>query len=162
MLQRKRAKILIGMVLGALWGVVLVGGPQWLGVKYIPTPVALPFAFVAPGLFLAVVIGFLAQRRFFDDEIIDGEPFAPGSPNEIAQRVLTNTVEQLVLALAIWPLATASLGGAVAISLGLGFAAMRVLFWIGYLSSPPLRALGFAGTFYPTVVAAVWSIWVWA
>jgi len=49
----------------------------------------------------------------------------------------------------------------VALSLGLGFAVMRVLFWLGYLVSPPLRALGFAGSFYPTVVAGVWSAIVW-
>ena len=161
MLQRKRAKILVGMGLGALWGFVLVMAPEWLGFGYLPAPIALPGAFIGPGLFLVAVIGWLAQRRFFDDAIIDGEPFAVGSLEEIAQRVLTNTVEQLVLALAIWPLVAISLGGAVAISLGIGFTLMRVLFWIGYLMSPPLRALGFAGTFYPTLVAAIWSIWVW-
>jgi hypothetical protein len=157
----KRGKIVLGMISGGLWGVLLVGGPQWVGVGYIPAQLALPGAFVAPGLFLVAVIGFLAQRRFFDDTIIDGESFAAGSREEIAQRVLTNTVEQLVLALLIWPFVAVSLGGAVALSLGLGFTLMRVVFWLGYLVSPPLRALGFAGTFYPTVVAAVWSLAVW-
>ncbi|WP_245227265.1 MAPEG family protein [Parasedimentitalea maritima] len=159
--MRKRSKIALGMIGGGLWGLLLVGGPQWLGFGYIPAPLALPAALLAPGLFLVAVIGFLAQRRFFDDAIIDGEPFTHGSPEEIAQRVLANTVEQLVLALAIWPFVALTLGGAVAISLGLGFTLMRVVFWLGYLISPPLRALGFAGTFYPTLVAAVWSILIW-
>ncbi|UWQ63820.1 MAPEG family protein [Leisingera caerulea] len=161
MLRSKRPQILIGIALGALWGGVVTGLPQWLGLPYIPAPIALPGAFLAPGLVLALIIGRLAQRRFFDDAIIDGEPFAPGSPAEIDQRVLTNTVEQLVLALAIWPFAAVTLGGAVAIALGLSFALMRVLFWAGYHLSPPLRGLGFAGTFYPTVIAGIWAAAVW-
>jgi len=159
--MRKRSKIVLGMTGGALWGVLLISAPQWLGIGYIPAQLALPGAFVAPALFLIAVIGFLAQRRFFDDAIIDGDAFAPGSCEEIAQRVMTNTVEQLVLALAIWPLVAVSLGGAVAIALGLGFACMRVLFWVGYLVSPSLRGLGFAGTFYPTVLAGLWSLALW-
>ncbi|NRB17366.1 MAG: MAPEG family protein [Rhodobacteraceae bacterium] len=157
----KRGKIVLGMAGGGLWGLLLVGGPIWIGLGYIPAQLALPGAFVAPGLFLIAVIGFLAQRRFFDDAIIDGDDFAPGSCEEIAQRVLTNTVEQLALALVIWPFVAVSLGGAVVLALGLGFACMRVVFWLGYLRSPPLRALGFAGTFYPTLVAALWSLMVW-
>ena len=157
----KRSKIVLGMAGGALWGVLLVGGPQWLGFGYIPAQLALPGAFVAPGVFLIAVIGFLAQRRFFDDAIVDGDAFAPGSAEEIAQRVQTNTVEQLVLALAIWPFVAVSLGGAVVIALGLGFACMRVVFWAGYLVSPPLRGLGFAGTFYPTVLSGLWSLSAW-
>ncbi|AHD00370.1 50S ribosomal protein L11 [Leisingera methylohalidivorans DSM 14336] len=110
---------------------------------------------------LALIIGRIAQRRFFDDAIIDGDPFAPGSPAEIDQRVLTNTAEQLVLALAVWPFAAVALGGAVVLALGLSFALMRVLFWAGCHLSLPLRGLGFAGTFYPTVIAAVWAVVVW-
>lgn len=162
MLRSKRPQILTGMALGALWGVLVIGLPQWLGLPYIPAPIALPGAFLAPGLVLALMIGRLAQRRFFDDAIIDGEPFAPGSAAETDQRVLTNTVEQLVLALAIWPFAAVTLGGAVAIALGLSFAVMRLVFWGGYHLSPPLRGLGFAGTFYPTVIAAVWALAAWA
>lgn len=157
----RRARILAGMGGGALWALVLVWLPQRLGLPFLPAPIALPIAFLPPGLVLAAVIGRLAQRRFFDDAIIDGEAFAPGSGAETDQRVLTNTVEQLVLALVLWPFVAASLGGAAVIVLGLGFAAMRVVFWIGYHLAPPLRALGFAGTFYPTVLAGFWSLAAW-
>ena len=61
---------------GALWAVALVWLPQRADLPFIPAPVALPLAFLAPGLVLAAMIGRLAQRRFFDDEIIDGAPFA--------------------------------------------------------------------------------------
>ena len=59
------------------------------------------------------------------------------------------------------PFVAVTLGGAVAIALGLGFALMRLLFWVGYHRAPPLRGLGFAGSFYPTVVAAIWALVVW-
>lgn len=161
MLRSRRSTILVGMAAGLLWAIVLVGGLHWAGLPYLPAALALPGAFLAPGLVLALMIGRLAQRRFFDDAIIDGQPFAPGSAADIDQRVLVNSVEQLVLALAIWPFAAVTLGGAVTIALGLGFALMRLLFWLGYHLSPPLRALGFAGTFYPSVLAGLWSLVAW-
>ncbi|GGH30538.1 MAPEG family protein [Cribrihabitans marinus] len=157
----KRATVLAGMAGSALWAVALVWLPQRAELPFIPAPVALPLAFLAPGLVMVAMIGRLAQRRFFDDEIIDGARFAPGSGAEIDQRVLTNTVEQLVLAAVLWPFVANSLGGAVVIALGLGLALMRVLFWVGYHLSPPLRGLGFAGSFYPTILAALWSLVAW-
>ncbi|GHG99905.1 MAPEG family protein [Pseudodonghicola xiamenensis] len=158
----KRRSILIGMIAGALWAPAVVFAPALMGLPYLPAPVTLPGAFLAPGLVLALVIGRIAARRFFDDALIDGAEAALGSAAEIDQRVLRNTAEQLVLALAIWPFAALTLGGAVAIALGLSFAAMRLLFWIGYRWSPPLRAFGFAATFYPTVLAGVWALLFWA
>lgn len=158
----KRGEILLGMAAGLVWAVALIWVPQQLALPFLPPPIALPGAFLAPGLVLCLMIGRLAQRRFFDDAIIDGAAFAPGSPAEIDQRVLTNTVEQIVLALVLWPFVALSLGGAVVIALGLGFAVMRVLFWVGYHRAPPLRAIGFAGTFYPSVLAALWSVLAWA
>ena len=68
----------------------------------------------------------------------------------------------IVLALAIWPFVAVTLGGSVVLVMGFAFGVARLLFWIGYHLSPPLRGLGFAATFYPTVLAAFWSIVVWA
>lgn len=158
----RRRTILTGMAAGALWALAVVSAPSLLGLPYLPAAAALPGAFLPPGLVLAAMIGRLAARRFFDDDLIDGAAPAPGSPAWIDQKVLGNTLEQLSLALAIWPFAALTLGGAVAIALGLSFALMRVLFWIGYRLSPPLRALGFAGTFYPTVLAGLWALVYWA
>jgi hypothetical protein len=74
----KRSKIAIGMAAGALWALVLVWGPQ-LALPYLAPPLALPGAFLAPGLVMIAMVGRLAQRRFFDYAIIDGEDFAPQS-----------------------------------------------------------------------------------
>lgn len=149
------------MALGAFWGLGVVGVPLWLDLPYLPAPLALPFAFLGPGLILILMIGRLAQRRFFDDTLIDGTAPAQGTPAEIDQRVLTNTIEQLVLAALLWPFVAVTLGGAVAVSLGLSFVLMRALFWLGYHLSPPLRGLGFAGSFYPSIIAAIWALLVW-
>ncbi len=155
----KRRKIMIGMALGALWGVGLV----WIGTVFVNIPIfsytwILAASFLPAGLVLAAIIGRLAQRRFFDDAIIDGEPLTGAA--EIDQRVLSNTVEQLVLALALWPAIghiLAADGPGVVLMLGLGFGVARVAFWVGYHISPPLRAFGFAATFYPTLIALVWA-----
>ncbi len=145
---------------GLLWSVALL----WGAATYVQLPVftlipTIMTAFLAPGLIMAVMVGRLAQRRFFDDQIIDGA--ALSGATEIDQRVLRNTAEQLVLALCIWPAAAVLLTGAgpgVIVCLGLGFVVARVAFWLGYHISPPLRAFGFAATFYPTVLVAVWGL----
>jgi len=158
----KRRTIAIGMAGGGLWAVLLL----WIGGWHLTLPVftlmpVIMTAFLAPGLVLLAVIGRLAQRRFFDDALIDGGPVPPGHPAALDQRVLTNTTEQLVLALAIWPAAAVLLGGqgpGVIMALGLGFAVARLVFWVGYHISPPLRAFGFAASFYPTVLVALWAL----
>ena len=158
----KRGRILAGMAAGAAWGVALV----WIGVAYVNIPIfsylwVLALSGLFPGVVLAVMIGRLAHRRFFDDSIIDGAPFAPGSGADIDARVLQNTVEQMVLALALWPVTGHILavdGPGVVLMLGIGFAVARLAFWIGYHLSPPLRAFGFAATFYPTLIALVWGV----
>ncbi|WP_323771397.1 MAPEG family protein [Antarctobacter sp.] len=147
----KRVKILIGMALGAVWaGVAIWLGPVW---KHTGLVFALAMAGFCIGVPLMAMIGRLAQRRFFDDAIIDGQGLTGAA--EIDARVLSNTVEQALLAVCIWPLAGLVLGSGTVLSLGGGFVLARLGFWIGYHVSPPLRAFGFAATFYPTVLAAL-------
>lgn len=149
----RRGTILISMALAALWSVVVLGLGYYFVAVYPPN--ALIFAGLCLGLPLLALIARLAQRRFFDDDLIDGAAFAPGSPAEIDQRVLSNTVEQIALAICLWPFVSMSLGGGVVAALGVNFLLMRVVFWVGYRWSPPLRGLGFAGTFYPTILATL-------
>lgn len=148
----KRGTILAGMAAGALWAVCLV----WIGRTLAPQASPALALFVI-GLTLLAPIGRLAQRRFFDDTLIDGAAYAPGSSEEIDDRVLRNTAEQVLLAVCIWPFAGAQLGGGVLTTLAVGFVVARAAFWIGYHRAPPLRAFGFAATFYPTILVALLS-----
>ena len=157
----KRVKIVIGMAAGLLWAVALL----WAAATYVPLPVftlmpTIMTAFLAPGLVTLLMIARLAQRRFFSDDMIDGNALTGGA--EIDQRVLSNTVEQLVLALCIWPACAVLLSGegpGVIICLGLGFTLARLVFWLGYHISPSLRAFGFAAGFFPTILVALWAVW---
>ncbi|WP_135501873.1 MAPEG family protein [Roseovarius aestuariivivens] len=156
-----RGKIGIGTALGLVWamGVLSVGG----AVVTLPVFTLMPTimtAFLAPGLVMLAMVGRIAQRRFFDETLIDGGP-ATGAA-ETDGRVLQNTVEQLVLALAIWPAAAVLLAGkgpGLIMTLGVAFVIARLVFWIGYHRSPLLRAFGFAATFCPTALVAIWAIW---
>ena len=160
----KRPKIIAGMVAGMIWGVCILWYASTLpDLNTVNDRVtALAFGFFPVGIVAILMVGRLAQRRFFDDTIIDGEPFKPESGGDIDQRVLSNTIEQIVLALCIWPLAGVLHGSGVIVALGISFAIARILFWVGYHISPPLRGLGFAATFYPTILAALWCLWALA
>lgn len=161
--MNKRKSILIGVVAGLIWSTGLL----WGAATFVSLPVftlmpTIMTAFLPPGIVMLLMVGRLGQRRFLDDEIIDGDACAPGSAAEVDQRVLTNTAEQLLLALCIWPASAVILGGAgpgVIVVLGFNFALMRLLFWGGYHASPPLRAFGFAASFYPTALVALWTLW---
>ena len=157
----RRRTILIGMAAGLLWAVLVVLFGRHATVGFVPLPIVVPVATVLPGLVLAAMIGRIAQRRFFDDALIDGDRPAADSGAEIDRRVLLNTVEQCVLALLLWPFVAYTLGGSLVLVMSAAFAIARIAFWIGYHISPPIRAFGFAATFYTTVLAALWALVGW-
>ena len=150
-----------GMAAGLIWGLILL----WGAARFVNLPVfalmpTIMTAFLAPGLVMAAMIGWTALRRFFDDAMIDNT--ALSGAGEIDRHVLVNTVEQLVLALCIWPAAAVLLGAdgpGVILTLGLGFALARLAFWWGCHRAPFLQAFGFAASFYPTVMVALWALW---
>lgn len=157
-----RQKVAIGFAGGMIWAAILL----WVGVQFrLPVFTLVPTvmtAFLAPGLVLLLMVGVVSMRRYTDRAMIGGQLFPEGSPGDIDRRVLINTVEQLVLALCIWPGAAVLLGGigpGMIMTLSAGFAVARLAFWLGYRTSPPLRAFGFGATFYPTVLVALWALW---
>ncbi|MCT4611497.1 MAG: hypothetical protein N4A70_20085 [Pelagimonas sp.] len=102
-----------------------------------------------------LMISSVAQRRIFSSE-----PEGDDATRLLAvdTQVLGNTVEQVVLAICIWPLAGYVLGTGVLVALGLSFAVMRLVFWFGSHRSKSLQAFGFAAGFYPTVFAAIMTL----
>lgn len=115
---------------------------------------------------LAGNIAILARHRFFSVDDIDGGALSKGTPEaRVLQATLQNTLEQAVLAVstyfiwaAVMPLAWQGTIAVAAILFLIG----RLLFWKGYAAGAGARALGFALTFYPSVLmivmVVVWSI----
>lgn len=105
---------------------------------------------------LLLAIARLASHRFFTPADIHGSGLTSGtSEAKLLQAMLQNTLEQAVLALGVHcagaiVVPRARLGvlpvGAVQFVLG------RALFFQGYRKGAPKRAMGFALTFYPTVL----------
>ncbi len=155
----KRGTMLAGGILGAVWAVIVVWVPGQMPQPFIPINLALIYAFVPGGVVMLMIVLRIAGRRFVGDDLIDGQTPAPGSPADIDQRVLINSVEQMVLALLLWPFAMTSLGAVTVIAMGLAMGVARLTFWIGYHVSPPLRIFGWSASFYPTVLATGWAVW---
>ena len=161
----RRSAMFAGGALGAFWAALVV----WVGAQHLNLPIitlipTISFALLGPGLTLAPMILWAAIRRFTSDAFADGGAPVPNGPDDIDRRVLTNTIEQSLLALCIWP-ATGFLaaddGPGLLVALGISFPLAQLAFWVGYRMYPPLRMVGFSATFYATLFAFVWSVFVW-
>ena len=108
---------------------------------------------------LAINIALLARHRFFEPADIDGGGLTAGTPTaRVLQATLQNTLEQTVLAVAthaVWAATMPRHWQAAVPAAAVLFAAGRILFWRGYAHGAAARALGFALTFYPSVVMLV-------
>ena len=157
---RKRATIVLGMVIGVLWTLMVLGPGRD---AFIPLTVGLTLgealigAGFLGGTLLAAMVIRVGLRRFLSRDFMDGEPFPVVHPGAVDVRVLSNTTEQAVLAALIWPAAGLVHGPATVLALACGFAVARLLFWAGYHYWGWLRATAFAMTLYPTVGAGVWA-----
>ena len=150
------------ITIGAFLGAVL-----WLPVALVADNVAARLVFalkfdIAVVLILAVTIGALARHRFFSPEDIDGGGLTIGSARaKSLQAILQNTLEQTVLAVMthlVWAVVAPAMWMVqIPIAVVL-FVVGRTLFWRGYQSGAPNRALGFGLTFYPSVLMAALSI----
>ena len=172
----KQRGVLKGMIAGAAISFVVIVGAILIG----PMPLSpeasagerLAFAIWADAfiaLWLAISIGMLARHRFFTPEDIDGGGLSVGSDTaKVLQSTLQNTLEQSVVAVLVhlaWSiLMPASWISAIPAAVFL-FVCGRVLFARGYRGGAPSRAVGFAITFYPSVlmlilviVTAVWKV----
>lgn len=110
-------------------------------------------------VWLAASIGMLARHRFFTPEDIDGSGLTEGtSTAKLLQSILQNTLEQTALAFPVYLIWAATMPwrwqAAVPMAAILFFVG-RLLFWKGYSRGAPARSLGFALTFYPSVIMLI-------
>ena len=171
-LSDKQSGVIKGMAVGALVSAVsLASIIVWSPAALVPSgDVSKQLAFALKwdlllALALMLSIGMLARHRFFTPEDIDGSGLSTGADQAIVyQSILQNTLEQVVLAVLthlIWA-ATMPLSWQAAIPCAVAlFLTGRILFAHGYTSGAPARALGFALTFYPTVLLLVIVVVKW-
>jgi hypothetical protein len=150
---------LVGAALGALGSVAIVILPGLGSQPFLPLNLALIYAFLPGGLFLMLLLGWIALRRSLGNSALDDGPFPDVSGEDIDQKVLSDSVAQLVLALLIWPLAASWLGAVTVIVMGVGMGVARLLFWSGAHFSLALRSFGWTLSFGPTAVAFLWTLW---
>ena len=162
----KQRGVLQGITIGAAISIAVIAGAVIASPTLLSPHAAagerLAFALRADafiGLWLAISVGLLARHRFFSPEDIDGGGLSLGTETaSILQATLQNTLEQTVLAVLVH-LAWASLMpvswlAAIPAAVVL-FLCGRVLFVRGYRAGAPSRALGFALTFYPSVLMLI-------
>lgn len=104
----------------------------------------------------AFSIARLAAHRFRTPPDLDGSGLTSGTDRaRLLQALLQNTLEQVVLALpvyAAWGVVAPARLLPVMVAAAVFFLVGRILFFWGYARGASGRALGFALTFYPTVV----------
>jgi uncharacterized membrane protein YecN with MAPEG domain len=168
-LDNKQRGVLKGILSGAFLTIAVLGA----GIAYFPAALTsdagvddrLAFTLKADVLvvvWLAVSIGMLARHRFFTPEDIDGAAQSSGSQRaQVLQSKLQNTLEQVVLAIlahmmwaVIMPVSWITGVPAAAMLFFVG----RILFIRGYDGGAPARALGFALTFYPSIIMLLLSV----
>ena len=160
-----RKKILVGIAASWIAAAVFISSAfivlieTRLLFRYGP-PELLVFSLALAAAPLAAGIGWAARTRFFDQDI-DGRAPTPGSPLELTQRFIQNTSEQttlFTLALLSFWFATPKFLILLPI-FAVWFCIARLAFWIGYRRNNPVhRAFGFAGTFHPTIVILLFSV----
>jgi uncharacterized membrane protein YecN with MAPEG domain len=168
-LTDKQRGVLKGMAIGAATSLVVILAAILVGPPLLSPDASagerLAFALRADAflaLWLCVSIGLLARHRFFTPEDIDGGGLTRGSETaQVLQATLQNTLEQTVLAVLVhmaWAILLPVSWIAAIPAAAILFLSGRVLFVRGYRGGAPSRAVGFALTFYPTVLMLVFVV----
>ena len=165
-LTEQQANVLRGMGLGIFVSLLLV----LYGIIFNPFSfseseamddriVVLARCLLIPLSVLIISIARIARYRFFSSEDIDSTAAStPSSPLLCLQSLLQNTLEQTILAAfvyCLWIVMTPSVWLSVLPLSACCFLIGRILFIKGFRKGAVSRALGFALTFYPTVILFV-------
>lgn len=109
---------------------------------------------------MVLAIAIVAKQRL-NPALMVGHVAVPNSSLDINTRFVLNTAEQYVLfvvgQLGMMFFAPQENAKNLIILTAIWLLG-RILFWIGYHTSPPLRAFGFGLTFYPSLMVIVWLV----
>jgi uncharacterized membrane protein YecN with MAPEG domain len=163
--KQEQRSVAFAMAAALVASIVVLGVVGWAGRAAAPMPFVsrLQFALRADTfvvVWLVAGIANVARLRFFSTRDIAGSSAGDVSEDvRMANAVLQNTVEQVVLATVTHMIVVAAFvrSNAVIAALVCLFAAGRLLFWAGYRRGAKGRAFGFALTFYPSALALLAS-----
>jgi uncharacterized membrane protein YecN with MAPEG domain len=160
-MKQRRVALSMGAGLVISLSVILFGSQLFIQFK-LSELVSLSLLLPSIALFVAIVR--LAKHRFFTPEDIDGSALTAGTAQaKLLQALLQNTLEQLALAVPIYLVALYNTSNSVHAAVpacACTFLLGRILFFATYKSGADARALGFALTFYPTVLLLAWQLWL--
>lgn len=145
-----RGATAIGGVLGFVWAIAVVVLPGQVPWDFIPFNLALSYAFAPGGLVVFFILLRVALRSADVDRVVD---------QDVDRAVLIDTGAIMLVALLMWPLVITFLDSVTVIAMGLSAGVALLVYWIGAHWAAPLRAFGWAASFWPTGVAVVWVIW---
>ncbi|WP_419746103.1 MAPEG family protein [Xanthomonas phaseoli] len=160
-LDRKQRGVVLGMASGLLASLFVVflasrAFLSWDAPERAGTGLLLP----AAAMFLA--IARMAKHRFVTPADIDGSALSVGTARaRTLQSLLQNTTEQLAFALPVYVAALLSTRPAIQAAVpacACAFLLGRLIFFATYSGGAGARALGFALTFYPTVLLLSWQL----
>ena len=160
--HREQKQVAAGMAAAALIAIAAIGITLWQGGGG-AQPVGERLA-AALRLELFVIvwllasIGNVARLRFFSAQDIAGSATTTASQTvRQGNAILQNTLEQVVLAVAVHLALAATLPRPEALitALVVLFGAGRLFFWLGYARGAAGRAFGFALTFYPSAFSLI-------
>ena len=123
--------------------------------------IALVFKCAAFALLPGVIAICVVAAQRLNPSMWVGRIAKPNSSLDINTRFILNTFEQFtayLVAIAVVALYSPIDEARALPILTMLFVIGRILFWIGYQSSPYLRAFGFGLTFYPTVAVYIWFV----
>jgi hypothetical protein len=162
-LTAKQRGVLKGIIAGAAITLVVIVGAILLAPIELPADAStgdrLAFAICADAFiafWLGISVALLARHRFFTPEDIDGGGLSRGSETaNVLQSTLQNTLEQSVLAVLVhlaWSILLPVTWISAIPAAVILFLCGRVLFVRGYRGGAASRSIGFALTFYPSVL----------
>ena len=175
-IYRIQGSVALGMLLGLIISVVaMYCGAQLF--THLEIAEVFGISLLLPAVALFIAIARLAAHRFFTPADIGGSAFSAGTDQaKLLQALLQNTLEQLAFTV---PVYLAALSSAYFLNndylnnsyhsllasvpaCACTFLLGRVLFFLTYPYGASARALGFALTFYPTVLLLAWQLWLLA
>lgn len=163
MLTHEQIKVIKGIIVGAIISIISItysiiynplGYTDNVTLSYRLDLFSYCMGFII--LFYTIIIGRMARLRFFSQEDIQGHGISHSSKKaKIITAIIENTSEQTLLASCAYILCALNMPGSylsILPCVATLFFIGRILFYFCYKYGAGARAVGFAITFYPTVI----------